>query len=52
MSDEMDKTETSRCGECDSCLAGYEVEYCTTQNTGKTSTIPSVHNNGNEPLEY
>jgi len=23
------ESETERCGECDSCLAGYGAEYCT-----------------------
>jgi len=46
------RTETVGCGECDSCLAGYSREYCITQNTDKTNTIPAVHRNDDDTLEY
>jgi hypothetical protein len=52
MSDERDRTNESGCGECDSCLAGYGAEFCTNLTNGKTNGIPSVHNNGDDPLEY
>jgi len=46
-----DDTKQEGCGECDSCIAGYDANYCTTQNKNKTNEMPPHHNNGDTPIE-